>query len=367
MKTALKGTVAAAALLAFTAPVNVANAGKVESANSKVDLTIGGRIHRAIINLDDGQHEDIFQSDGITSDSEIWMTGSGAITESVTMGGLVRWDIPKNQAGFGFGTDGNSTQSAAAGNNKYEYIYFTHKSLGTLSIGDIEPGADGTMDARYSKTHWNAEEAAAGSANFFAKNGASVGAVTNFISKIDPGDGNNKIRFDSNSYAGVSLHGDYRVDGGGSVGVKYSGSFGDTSFFVNGGFDNNGSGTQIVGGSVGVKLAMGLHVAGNYGRTHSKDDTTTANTDPEWWRVIGGYAGSFNSLGTTNLTVSYAEGQDAGAVGNKGEAIRVSVHQAFDSVGGAIELAYTNLSASNTAGTSIDDIDSIVLETSFNF
>jgi hypothetical protein len=365
IKTTLKATVAAGALVALAAPMGAAEAGSLGAANSKVDVTIGGRVHRALIHVDDGTHEGTFHTAGITSDSEMWLAGKGKLTESVTMGAYLRWDINKNDDTWGFGsTTGDAEAGTGANANKYEYIYFTHKTMGTLSIGDIEPGADGTMDKRYATTLVNQASAAAGNTHLTLATGASHSkTVGQYFTKIDPGGGENKIRYDSTSFNGMSLHGDLDSNGGGTVGVKYAGKMSGMDFFLTGGYDNDGNGTERKGGSIGFKHASGFNLSANLGR-QDKPDTTI---DPEWWRVIGGYTAKVNSLGNTTMAISYSESEDVTVEGDQGDAFRVNVVQALDAVGARMGVAYINLDASNAAADNISEIDIILFETAFNF
>lgn len=368
IRTTLKATVAAAALVAVAGPMGVAEAGSLGANNSKVDVTIGGRVHRALIHVDDGQHEGTFHTAGITSDSEMWLAGKGKLTEDVTMGAYIRWDIAKNEDTWGFGSAGGSGDAVvgtAANGNKYEYIYFKHKTMGTLSIGDIEPGADGTMDKRYAKTTVNQASAAANNTEFTT---GSTGAFSGFTAgeffiKIDPGSSTNKIRYDSSKFGGASLHGDVDSNGGGTIGLKYAGKMAGMDFFAGAGIESNANGTEQKGGSVGFKHASGFNIAGNIGRR----SVTDTDVDPEWWRIIGGYTAKVNSLGATDLAVSYSESEDVSVKGNQGDALRVALVQSLDSVGGRIGVEYINLDASNLAADDLNEIDIILFETAFNF
>jgi len=130
IKTVLKTSVAAGALMALAAPmtfapVSSAEAGGTPTANSKVTTTLGGRIHRAIMHVDDGAHDGMFNTDGQSSNSEVWLTGSGALTESITVGAKLRWDVGKNQGSCSFGsTTGDDTCAAGGFASKNESIYF---------------------------------------------------------------------------------------------------------------------------------------------------------------------------------------------------------------------------------------------------
>jgi len=375
IKTILKTSVAAGALLAFAAPVSDVKAGNVTNANSKATVSIGGRIHRAITALDDGVHEELFHKDGTTGDSEMWLSGSGALTESVTVKGMLRWDIAKGAVTCGFGsTNAVDGTCADAGNaNKYENIAFVHKSMGTLTIGDVEPGADGTMDGRYVSAMFNSGSSAAGAAHVTSgSGGAFQSTVGDYFAKIDPGSAANKVRYDSPSFSGLTLHGDIRQDGGGSIGLKYSGSMGGMSVKGGLGWDNENN-DSLHGGYVALKHASGLNIAWNYGkkRTHDgKAEAGTAGTaadDPDWWRIIGGYQAKMNSFGQTDLHIEFANAETNGDDGRDGEVLRVGITQDLDAIGAKMGLDYANLSFSDAAGTDLNDIDAVVFETTFNF
>ena len=89
IKTTLKASVAAGALLALVTPMQSAEAGSFKGANQgKMDVTWGARIHRALRHVDDGDHDGIFNTGGSSGNSEVWVMGSGKLTEGITMGGL---------------------------------------------------------------------------------------------------------------------------------------------------------------------------------------------------------------------------------------------------------------------------------------
>ena len=83
----LRASVAAGALLAFSAPVS-AVAGAVNATNSKIALTIGGRVHKSLTHADDGVRDALFFTDGLDANTEMWWAGSAKLTETVTMGAI---------------------------------------------------------------------------------------------------------------------------------------------------------------------------------------------------------------------------------------------------------------------------------------
>ena len=99
----LASTVAAGALFAFAAPVD-AVAGAVNNQNSKISLTIGGRVHKTLIHADDGVRDGLFFTDGLDANTEMWWAGSAKLTETVTMGAYQRWDVANQNGGYSFGS-----------------------------------------------------------------------------------------------------------------------------------------------------------------------------------------------------------------------------------------------------------------------
>ena len=367
IKTALKASVAAAALLAFTAPVDAVAGGKVSANNSKVDMKIGARVNRAIVSVDDGEHDYTAHMDGISGNSEIWLSGSGKITESTTMGAYVRWDIPKNQAGLSFGstTGAGAMTDSATDLDKYEYIYFKNAGMGTLSFGDIEPGADGTMNTNYGGRAGD-DGASISGIDVTLSSGGWVGTsleASTFVGIIDPGADANRVRYDSPSFGGLSIHGDLENDGGGSIGAKWSGKMGGLSVKAGIGLENVGNGNETTGFSVAAKHASGLHAAINYGET----DTQDSDVDPEWQRLVVGYEASMNSLGKTNISVFLSEKEDEAVKGNEGDMVSVGIKQSLDAIGGNLILQYDNYEFSNAAANDMADIDALVFEMQFNF
>jgi len=365
IKTVLKASVAAGALLALAAPMDAVAGGSVNAANSKVDVTLGGRVHRSIHYIDDGKHDQIFQGSGISSNSEIWLTAEGKLTESVSMGAYLRWDMPKNDATHSFGsTDGAAASTDATGTlAKYEYVYFKSASMGTLSMGAIEPAGDGAIDTHNGSFAGDAQAYLSGVDITVSGGGFSGTEATSIIGKVDPGLDANRVRYDSPSFSGFSVGGDVEQGGGGSVAVKYSGTIAGLAVGVAGTYEADGGGTSIKGGSIKLKHSTGIHAAVNYGKQNVENSTA----DPEYWRVVAGYDAKMNSLGNTNISLYWEQTEDKTTKGNKGEAMGIGIGQKLDAVGGNIQLDYMTFDFSDAASTTYQDIDVVLLETSFNF
>lgn len=375
IKTTLKASVAAGALLALVTPMQSAEAGSFKGANeSRMDVTWGARIHRALRHVDDGEHDGIFNTDGSSSNSEVWVMGSGKLTEGITMGGLLRWDVGKNQGSISFGsTTGDETATADAFASKYETVYFQHK-LGRVTIGDWDEAAANTTNASYAGglsgggggVHGTGFLFTTGAAGAFST--TSVGAVFN---DTDPTT-TNVVRFDSMNISGFTAGISYSQTGSTSGRIQYSGGIGDITMIARLGYTNANAtdtattgGNETTGGSVafrhtpsGISAAIGMGEQNNHVAT---------DNDPQYFRANVGMATKLNSLGTTTFMVHYHETEENVTIGDQAEDITVGVMQSLDSVGGRMGIEYSNISMSDAVGTDYNDIDVVYFETSVNF
>ena len=371
IKTVLKSSVAAGALMALAAPmtfapVSSAEAGGLTNANSKFNTTLGGRVHRAIMHVDDGAHDGMFNTDGQSSNSEVWLTGSGALTEAITVGAKLRWDVGKNQGSCSFGsTTGDDTCAAGAFASKNESIYFKHKSMGTLTIGDADEAHAGAPNLDYA-SKLNDVGATTGGFEFTTSatgswSGITAGAV---FDDVDPTT-TNVIRYDSPSFGGMGIALSYANSSSASMKLSYAGTLSGLSVKAAIGHTNaEGAGNdEMTSGSVAVKHASGLNARVGYGKT----DTSLSEIDAEYTVYGIGYAGKFNSLGQTDFYVNVNETEDSRVDNDEAEEITVGVVQAFDSIGGKMGLSYTQVSYDDGLGTDYNDIDVVYFETAFNF
>ena len=371
IKTVLKTSVAAGALMALAAPmtlapVSSAEAGNEVGTNSKVKTTFGGRVHRSIMHIDDGQHDGIFQSDGQSANSEVWLSGSGQLTESITLGAYLRWDLEKNQGGQGFdGADGDEATTSPAFASKNEYITFSHKSMGKLTIGDHDEAGAGAPNQHYAA--WLYDTGLAGGGIEFttgangAWSGVSVGQVWD---DVDPGT-TNVIRYDSPAFGGLGIAASLAQGGSASMKLSYAGTISGLSLKAAIQRTNaEGAGNdKTTSGSVAVKHASGLSAHFGHGQT----DTSGSDIDAEYQTYGIGYAAKFNSFGQTDLYVVKHETEEAAADNAEADEITVGINQALDSVGGRIGMAYSQVSYDDGTGTDYNDIDVIYFETGFNF
>jgi hypothetical protein len=318
------------------------------------------------MHVDDGAHDGMFNTDGQSSNSEVWLTGSGALTESITLAGKLRWDIGKHQGSCSFGSITGDDACAAGGfASKNESIYFKHKSMGTLTIGDQAEAGAGAPNTDYA-SKLNDAGATAGGFNFTTgATGAfttiTVGAV---FDDTDPGT-TNAIRYDSPSFGGMGLSLSYAQGGSSSGKLSYAGTLSGLSVKAAIGHTNaEGNGDDVTtSGGIAVKHASGLNARLSMGKT----ETSGSEIDAEYRAYGVGYAGKFNSLGQTDVYAVVHNTEDARVDNDDADEVTVGVVQALDSIGAKMGLSYTQVSYDDGLGTDYQDIDVVYFETSFNF
>jgi len=366
IKTLLKTSVAAGALLAVAAPMQTAEAGSIAAANSKMDLKVGGRVIRGIMYLDDGNNSQLFHTRGRSADTEVYFSASGKLTESITVGALHREDMNEvGQPGFATG-DGQETNGADADAQKYSYVYFKHKSLGTLTMGFQGEAGDGAVNIKKGGSIIGSPGLMTGTTQFTTGTAGYSGITANAqVSNLDPGS-SNEIRYDSPSISGFTLALSQHTDSGWNAALRYAGTIAGISVSAGYHYLNESGGAANVhdwGGSIAAQHSSGLHAS--IADAHRRG-AGLART-PDYRRYSGGYEASLSSLGKTDFAVQYFKGDDVAAAGRDGTELTIGVHQSLDAIGGKISLSYTKAELDDTTGTAYNDIDVIYLETQVNF
>ncbi len=369
-KIILKTSVAAAALVAVAAPV----AAGVESGNTN-SLTMSGQIARSLVYADNGDSSELFMTDGIDTNTRLrWIT-SGKLTESVTVGGVVEMNMPNSNGGYTLG-DTTATESTLADSEEWGFrkteITFTHKAAGKLSIGQGSAAGDGASTQSLGSWGPSMSAQGAGGAGSSVYNNSATNTLTGItvgssVGQYDPSR-EDRVRYDTPSFGGLSLAVSYGTLGGGSsVGAGYSGKFGGIAVSA-GAFYRKSDSTAgnvdgTVGGSVAIKHDSGLSAHLGYTREDARDGTIEGK---EWHGGIG-YAASLTNLGTTGFAVNYAKSDDATSVGDEGTVLGIAVNQNLSAVGTDVFLAYSRYTYEDTTTTNYDDFSAIMAGTRMNF
>ena len=406
IKTTLKSTVAVAALFAVAAPVANAADDTFKSGN-KNSLKISGQVARALWHADDGVSEKVFNTESSWTSSRVRWIASGKVNENVTAGATIEAQIPSSNAAASMtlGTQqADGTQNAAGiWGVRHQYVWVSHKKFGKLTLGNTDPGSNGSSEANYSMNGMFGGSAPAdyGSGIFYQNTAtasaptastATVGAATTNIDGISRTD---VVRYDTPRFVGVQAKVGLMAAGNWDVGLNYAGKFGpvkvkakagyaDTNAAASANFNASGSITALHDSGLNATFAIGkTNYAG--GASKSVDGQANGNAqavdtnfdgvaDPHFVYYAVGYNAKIFGAGGTGFLFGYNHAENvvqlANHDDNESDNYSFSVVQKFDSIGAQIGLKYQSHSydsKTNTVQNTFDDVDVIALQTVFAF
>lgn len=379
IKTTLKASVAAAALFAVAVPV--AEAGSVSNGNGN-SVTVSGQINKAVMYHDDGKSEDTAIVDNDNSGSRFRILGSGKVNEAVSVGTALEVEFQDNAANAWAIADANSNGGAATdtfgqtsfGQRRME-AYISHKQFGKVSIGQGPTASDGTAETSLS----GAGMAAGGGFNF--NDGAQIIRTVNQtddtfgttawgtkFTNLDGLSRNDRVRYDSPTFAGFQVSGSALSSGAADVALRYGGKFGGVAVKAAASYVNTGASSATADSQWVVSAAAehesGINVRGQYGK---RDMTVTTRDDPTAWALGLGYDASLTSMGATSFAVGYHVVEDLAADGEETTQIDFGVVQHIKDAGTELYLGVAMLEFEDTTATQYEDATSIIAGTRIKF
>lgn len=383
IKTTLKASVAAAALFAVAVPV--AEAGTISNGNGN-SVTISGQINKAVLYFDDGKAEDTAVVDNDNSGTRFRILGSGKVNEAVSVGTALEVEFQDNAANNFSIADTNSNGGAGAQNDQFgdasfaqrrAEAYISHKQFGKVSIGQGPTASDGTAETSLS----GAGMAAGGGFNFNDSaqhirtvNQASdvFGAATfdwgSKMTNLDGGSRDDRVRYDSPTFAGFQVSSSAISGGGGDVALRYGGKFGGVAVKAAASYLNTGSISATADSQWVVSAAAehdsGINVRGQYGK---RDNSVTTRDDTKIWAVGLGYDASLTSMGATSFAVGYQVNEDVAANGEEASMLDFGVVQHIKDAGTELYLGVSLLEFEDTTAVQYEDATSIIAGTRIKF
>ncbi len=376
IKTVLKSSVAAAALLAIAAPA--ANA-DIKNSN-KNSLTVGGYVTKALMWADDGTSDQLFITDGQTEQSRVRWLASGKLNENVSAGAAIEMEIPLSNANTSAALNqktGESTTDTAAWGIRHQYVWVSHKKFGKIKLGNTDAAGNGTAQANLSGLTGVMSNESFGQGITFvdpitggvSSSGVTVGTTLNDFDMTSRTD---VIRYDAPKFAGLGLSASLNGGGGTEFGAVYSGKFGGVAVLAKAGYSNvSGTSTtvdDITAGSLAVLHDSGLNASVSYGTQDFKANTP-GRDDPTNLYLSLGYKAKIFGTGGTNFAVKWANTDDLLNQGDEATAISLNAQQNFDAIGAFVNLSWVRYEYETLTNKDLDldDIDVITLQTLFNF
>jgi hypothetical protein len=383
MKTILKTSVAAAALVAFTAPAMA----EIENGNAKVKLKVYGQVHKAMLWGDDGKNDRVMVVDGQASSTRLGFLAEAPVNADFSFGANLEMEWRSNQ-GSGVainngGSGGGTAQDNAIGTNSFTErkaeVTMTHKRFGKLSLGQ---GDEASQDA--SEYNLSGATLAIGLPNatgyltntaLFNKAGnayltTTLGAV---FGNID-GDRDDRVRYDTPNFMGFVASASFTSGGGSAAALKYDGKVGQFKILGAVAYNNDsGISTTVeneVIGSISVLHDSGVNASFSYGnRNHKTPATGTANTPDDATHIGGsvGYIAKIFGVGPTAFAADYYKTENLNRAKTastttewKVKTFGIGVQQDFTDIGSSVFMTYRNFDVDAPTGTTVDDVNLVL-------
>lgn len=377
IKTILKTSVAAAALVAFAAPTMAQS--NFETGQPKVKLKLYGQVDKAYMHADDGNNGRGFIGDNKASSTRIGFLATAPVNADMNFGALIETEWLQN--GTGTVTVGSNNYSNALTTNdrgtgattwsiRHADTFIDHKRFGKLSLGQGSAAADTALEA--TKQGAGLVTGVAG-----ALTGTGIKIWDNDASKIHTGTNvgsvisygtvqstrEDRVRYDTPVFMGAKLAVSSGTGGTGDIGATYANKFG--AFDVDGrigyrsvsGIDTTYE--DMIGGSLAVGHTSGLNASFAMGKVAFKATGRDSST------FVGGqlgYTAKIFGVGPTGFSADYYQQKDLNANNWKGESWGLGAQQSFADIGSDVFIGYRNFSfsAPATAGVDPDDVNLVI-------
>lgn len=336
----------------------------VSSRLEQVDVNLYGHINRGVLWADNGDASKTYFVDNSNSQSRLGVNASVAPSDDFKVGGKIEYGIKSNASADVSQLDTNGATSDNW-NLRHADIFFASKTYGKVSLGHGSAASDGTAEVDLSGTSVVAYSSVGdfSGGQYFYNSGLdtlSEFRVKNVYSNMDGLGRDDRLRYDSPSFAGLTLSGSAVSGDAYDTALKYSRSYGDTKVAAaiawatpadtNPAVDNQYSGSMsiLLPGGFNATIAAGLREMGEEGR----DDAST------WYGKLG-YRMNICSLGTTSVAVDYGENEDIRSNGETGSTWAISAVQDIPSWGTEFFLAFRNYSLDSDT-ESFDDVNAVM-------
>lgn len=358
IKSTLKTSVAAAALMAVASPVSLMSSAQANDNK----LTVSGHVNRAMVYNDNGGGSILTHIDNSASQTRFRLVASGTINDDWGVGARIEMDPNSNttqDAETLTHTNSNYSHGDKTG-VRHADVSFKHKTMGTFTFGHTSHASDGVADQN--------------------KSGASLVVNTNSL-----GHGNIKFHNDTNNAATTLTPGTFSIQGGRSEVMKYTsptilsglkvvashgaegntdfagyygGTFGAFSVSAAAGYGNySGSGDRHFGsGSIAIEHESGISMQGS--AAWADNDATDDDASTFW--IGAGYDVSVYEMGETSFAVGFGESNDEAGQNMTVDKWEIGFTQDIDAAGTNLYAGWRTWDLEDDTGDSYDDIMSFI-------
>ena len=316
----------------------------VKSGSDKVSLKVSGQVNRLVLFADDGDQSRFFQADNDESSTRIRFEGDVDLESGWSAGATIEVQMESNSTADVTIDQNKSVIGSNSFTERKLEVFFKNKNLGKLSLGQGDTASNGVSEVDLSGTGLISSSDSFSLASSIAfvlsgtngtSSGTTVGGIFNNLDGLSRDD---RIRYDTPSFAGATLSTSW-IDGDEyDVGFRYGREFDGVEVALAVAYwdatttdDKSG-----YGGSASVLAPFGTNLTLAYSREDLDlvaAPNTQADTEPEIWYLKLGQQFDLTRLGKTAVSIDYMASEDQSANGIEGESYSIGVVQKVDAIG----------------------------------
>jgi type II secretory pathway pseudopilin PulG len=335
----------------------------VQSGNEKVKVQLYGQLNRGVLIADDGDSTKTYQVDNDNSSTRIGLLGSVKPDEGWGIGTKFEVEFESNSSSA-VNQDEQNGVGGDSFNERWAEI-FVQSPYGKLSLGQGDTASNSTSEVDLSGTTvagYSDLNAVAGGMFFYDDNSKDLSGTKpkDVFSNFDGLSRDDRIRYDTPEWNGLSLATSAISGGGGDVALRYSYKNDQFKLAAATAYSNPGGTSDTiddtVNGSVSLLHSSGLNLTLAGGVRDLKDSD---RDDPSFFYTKLGYRTSIYKLGDTAFSIDYGSNDDVKVDGDEAESFGAQLVQYIDKWATEFYLSFRNYDLDRD-NTDYEDVNAVL-------
>lgn len=335
----------------------------VQSGNDKVSVKLYGQLNRGVLIADDGDSTKTYQVDNDNSSTRIGLLGSVAPDADWGVGTRFEVEFESNSSS----AVNQDEQNGVGGDNFHErwVEIFVQSPYGKLSLGQGDTASNNTSEVDLSGTTvagYSDFNAVAGGMFFYDDNTKDISGTKpkDVFSNFDGLSRDDRIRYDTPEWNGLSLATSAISGGGGDVALFYTYKNDHFKLAAATAYSNPGGTSDTiddtVNGSVSLLHSSGLNLTLAGGVRDLEDSD---RDDPSFFYTKLGYRTSICKLGDTAFSIDYGSNDDVKVDGDEAESFGAQLVQYIDKWATEFYLSFRNYDLDRD-NTDYEDVNALL-------
>ncbi len=310
-----------------------------------IQLKVSGQVNRAVLYGDNGTDGEFFYMDNGNSNTRFRFVAKGRLNDDVTAGATIEIAFSSNSNGaIRFNANGGT---AAAATERLADVWLNSSSMGKLSLGQGNTASNGTSEVDLSGTGLAQYSIGGGGQEGLAFQAG--GRIGQNFTNLDGGGRQDRIRYDTPTFAGFRVSVSASQGGRNDVALRYANQFAGARIAAAIGYQNASAvGTGLVNdesdrisGSISILLDNGFNLT--FAAANADRKLAGADDRRFVYGKVGFRTNSVSMYGKTSFSIDYYQGEDINT-GTSGTSTSYGfgVSQNLDPIGAQVYLSVRN-------------------------